>query len=91
MIPKTRQLLSAKHSDREWGSCQDLSPPSCKTTNGTILQLVSGGKLFIAAVMTADECFDGILDLIHDSVTTFMSDIKGRPATKRYKRTITSH
>lgn len=41
-----------------------------------MLQLLSGGELFIAAVMTADECFDGILDLIHDPVTTLISDIK---------------
>lgn len=36
----------------------------------------SGGELFIPAVMTADECFDGILDLIHDPATTLTSDIK---------------
>lgn len=77
MNPKARHPLSAKHSDREWGSCQDLLLTSCKTTNGTILQLLSGGKLFITAVMMGDECFDGILDLIHDSVTTFIFDRKG--------------
>lgn len=76
MNPKTQQSLSVKHPDREWGSCQDLLLTSCETTNGTILQLVSGGKLFITTVMMADECFDGILDLIHDSVTTLISDIE---------------
>lgn len=53
---------------REWGSCQDLSLTSCKTTNGTVLQLLSGGELFITAVMTEDECFDGILDMICNNI-----------------------
>lgn len=30
MNPKTMQPLSAKHPDREWGWCQDLSITSCK-------------------------------------------------------------
>lgn len=60
MNPKTMQPLSAKHPDREWGSCQDLLIISCKIRNGNVLQLLSGGELFITAVMTVDECFDGI-------------------------------
>lgn len=68
------QPLSAKHPDRERGRCQDLSITSCKITNGIVLQLSSGGELFIAAVMTGDGCFDGILDLIHDPATALISD-----------------
>lgn len=76
MNPKTTQPLAAKRPYREWGSCQDLSITSCIITNGTVLQLLSGGELFITAVMTADECFDEILYLILDPVTTFISDIR---------------
>lgn len=77
MNPKTMQPLSAKHPDREWGWCQDLSITSCKIINGIVLQRLLGGELFITAVMMADECFDGILGLIHDLVATLVSDIKG--------------
>lgn len=41
------------------------------------LQLLSAAGLFITAVMTVDECFDGILDLIHGLVTTLIGGIKG--------------
>lgn len=53
------QPLTAEHPDRGWGSCQDPSIMSCKITNCTVPQLLSGGKLFITAVMKADACFDG--------------------------------
>lgn len=76
MTAQTMQPLSAKHPDREWGSCQDLSITSCIIINGTVLQLSSGSWLFITALMTADECFDGILHLIYDPVTTLISDIR---------------
>lgn len=41
------------------------------------LQPLSAAGLFITAVMTVDECFDGILDLIHGLVTTLIGGIKG--------------
>lgn len=72
MNPKTIQLLSTEHSDRERGSCQYLS---VKTTNGSVLQ--PNGELFMPAVMMADECFDGIFDLISNPVTTLIFDIRG--------------
>lgn len=41
------------------------------------LQPLSAAGLFITAVMTVDECFDGILDLLHGLVTTLIGGIKG--------------
>lgn len=76
MNPKTMQPLSAKPPDTEWGWCQDLSITSCKITNGTVPQVLSAAGLFIGALTMADDCFDGISDLIHDPVTTLISDIK---------------
>lgn len=72
MNPKTMQPLSPKHSDGEWGSCQDLSIASCKTTNGTATAICCG-----VVYHCGNECFDGILDLIHGLVTTLIGGIKG--------------
>lgn len=96
MNPKKMHPLSAKHPDRELGLCQDLSITLWKITNGTVLQPLSGGELFITAVMAVDECFDGILDRMHDTTTALISDTtdtiviqiysqEGCPITPKFK------
>ena len=70
------QPLSSKHCEGQQGLCQE-SVDYFKATNGSVLQLLSAAELFITAVMTTDDCFDGISDLIHDLLITLIPDTKG--------------
>lgn len=76
MNPKTMQPLSAKHPDRGWDRVKICRLLHGKSQMATYFNCSLVVGLFITALMMADECFDGILDLIHASVTTLISDIK---------------